>query len=364
MAEPHGLDRKSNAAGPRCSCTDAMMIRRAMTRTITALSLLILIAVPAAAQTAASERDVTFTNGDVQLQGTLMTPAGGGPHPAIVFLHGSGPATRAGARAYAEEFAKLGIASLFFDKRGSGKSGGSWMTASLSDLAADGLAAVAFVKGQPGIDPARIGFWGVSQAGWVATEAAAKSADVAFMVIVSGGGATPLESELFSYQQAFERAKLAEADRKDASAVLDQYFRYLATGEGRAALVARLEQAKSSAWYPHAKLDQILPSESNVANWRWVATWDPAPLIASIRIPVLLIFGDRDTSHPHTAAVRAWREGFARAGNRNATIVVFPGADHSIRVREGFTGTGRPPLADGYQDVMLGWLWRNVTRSK
>jgi pimeloyl-ACP methyl ester carboxylesterase len=329
------------------------------------MALILMLAVtaaPAAAQAVATERDVTFTSGGVELQGTLMIPPGAGPHPAVVFLHGSGPATRAGARAYAEEFAKLGLASLFFDKRGSGKSGGSWMTASLDDLAADALAALAHARAQKEIDRARVGFWGVSQAGWVATLAASKSADVAFMVLVSGGGASPLESERFSYDKAFERAALTEAERKDAESVLDQYFKYLETGANRDALVARLEQAKTARWYPLARLDQILPSEPNVANWRWVATWDPAPLAAKITIPVLLIFGDRDTSHPHDIAVRRWRDALAKAGNTRATIVVFPGADHSIRVREGFTGTGRPPLADGYQDVMLGWLWRVVVR--
>jgi hypothetical protein len=77
-------------------------------------------------------------------------------------------------------------------------------------------------------------------------------------------------------------------------------------------------------------------------------------------MPMLLIFGDQDTSHPHRIAIQKWRDGLRKAGNDKATIVVFPGADHGIRVREGFTGAGRPPLAQGYPEVMLGWLWRNV----
>jgi uncharacterized protein len=203
-------------------------------RATAGFALMVLCAGAATAQTPPSERDVTFANGAIELQGTLMLPAGTGPHPAIVFLHGSGPATRAGARSYALEFAKLGVASLFFDKRGSGKSGGSWTNASLDDLAADAIAAVQFVKAQPGIDATRIGFWGVSQAGWVATVAASRSRDVAFLMIISGGGASPLEPEMFSYTQAFERAGLSAEEKAEAFSVLDDYFRYLATGENRA----------------------------------------------------------------------------------------------------------------------------------
>jgi pimeloyl-ACP methyl ester carboxylesterase len=216
------------------------------------------------------------------------------------------------------------------------------------------------MKAQPAIDASRIGFWGVSQAGWVATLAASRSQDVAFMMIISGGGASPYESEMFSYSQAFERAGLSAPEKAEAFSVLADYFRYLTTGENRAPLVARVERARTSKWYPMAKLDQILPTEPNVANWRWVATWDPVPHMATIKIPMLLIFGDQDTSHPHAAAIQKWREGLHSAGNQKATIVVFPGADHGMRVRGGFTGTGRPPLAQGYPEVMLGWLWRNV----
>lgn len=102
------------------------------------------ISSPAIAQSSFTEQEVSFKNGSVELSGTYMTPEGEGKFPAIVFLHGSGPHQRAGFRPYAEEFAKLGIASLYFDKRGSGKSGGSWTTSSLNDIAGDVLTDVEF----------------------------------------------------------------------------------------------------------------------------------------------------------------------------------------------------------------------------
>jgi len=324
--------------------------------------MLALVGGPATGQTPPfTEREVNFRNGPVELRGTLILPAAQGRHPAVVFLHGSGPATREGARPYAEEFAKLGLASLFFDKRGSGASGGSWITSSLDDLARDALAAVQYLKAQDEVDPGRIGFWGVSQAGWVATLAASQSLDVSFMIVISGGGATPRESELFSYRQAFEQAGLSETERSEGLEILDLYFAYLATGEGRTKLEARLAEAREGRLSPLAEqLDRVLPSEENRPNWSWVAAWDPAPAMAKIKCPVLLMFGDRDTDHPTDVAVQKWREGLRKAGNDQATIMVFPGAGHGIRMREGYTGTGRPPFADGYKEAMLGWLWLHV----
>ena len=329
------------------------------------LLLAIACALAAAQAPQFAERDVTFRSGSVELRGTLLLPAMTGRHPAVVFLHGSGPATRAGARRYAEEFARIGVASLLFDKRGSGSSTGSWITSSLDDLAADALAAVNYLKTQEEVDAGRIGFWGVSQAGWVATLAASQSQDVAFMILISGGGASPRESELFSYRRAFEEAGMSESEKADAFGILDMYFGYLATGEGRPQLAARLEAAREGRLSPLAQqLSRILPSEENRATWSWVATWDPTPSMARIRGPVLLMFGDRDSNHPTDVAVQKWREGLQQAGNDQMTITIFPGAGHGIRMREGNSGTARPPFADGYEDVMLGWLWRHVVNGE
>ena len=49
----------------------------------------------AAGDTIAEE--VTFTNGDLTLSGTLTLPSAGAPHPAVLLIGGSGPQDRDGA---------------------------------------------------------------------------------------------------------------------------------------------------------------------------------------------------------------------------------------------------------------------------
>lgn len=321
----------------------------------------------------AGARDVTFQNGDVDLRGTVLLPSGSGPFPAIVFLHGSGPQVRGGFERFAKEFAALGIASLYYDKRGTGESKGAWWASSLDDLANDAVAAVSHLKTMKEIDPSRIGFWAVSQGGWVAPLAVSKAPGTAFLVIISGGGATPRESEMFAYRNHFKRMGLSSADTTKAFEVLDTYFGYLATGKDRDKVVAKLAEIRSGTLAPLAEqLDKILPSEKNRPNWSWVATYDPAAHIARLQCPVLLIFGDRDTEQPAETAAARWREALAKGGNDRATIVVFPGADHTIRVPNtgaasqgapmsaGHAGSARSPQAAGYTEVQLGWLWRHV----
>ena len=317
-----------------------------------------------AAQASHTAHEVSFSNDSVVLSGTFMIPSTEGSHPAVVFLHGSGPSTREGARPYAEEFASLGIASLFFDKRGCGKSGGSWITASLDDLSNDALAAMEFLKKQEGIDSARIGLWGVSQAGWVATVAAAKSRDVAFLILISGGGVSPYESELFSYKQEFEKAGLSESDDSTAYRILDIYFNYLRNGEGRKHLVAALDTIRTGNLKALAEqLSRITPSEANRHNWSWVGTYDPESDIAKITCPILLMFGDRDRQQPTDLAVKRWKEGLKKAGNNDVTIMLFPGAGHGIRMGD-HKDHIRAPFADGYKEAQLGWLWRHVVQGQ
>lgn len=236
--------------------------------------------------------------------------------------------------------------------------------ASLDDLASDALAAVEYARAEAMIDEGRIGFWGVSQAGWVAPLAASRSDHVSFMILNSGGGASPRESELFSWRGEFERAGLTVAETADANAVLDAYFGYLATGLDRAGVEARLDSVRQGRLGPLAEaLDGVMPSDENRGNWSWVATHDPMPYLEGIDVPVLLMFGDRDTDHPTELSVARWREGLSRAGNEDATIMIFPGAGHGIRLREGYVGQGSAPFAPGYLEVQIGWLLRNVVAS-
>ena len=64
------------------------------------------------------QENVQFRNGEAVLAGTLIRPNRAGPHPAIVFVHGSGNQTRTESfyRSRAYFFARHGIAARCFPK--------------------------------------------------------------------------------------------------------------------------------------------------------------------------------------------------------------------------------------------------------
>ena len=107
-------------------------------------------------------REQTFEvwSGDVRLEGTISIPVDRGPYPAALLLSGSGPLDRDSnmarqrldiAKALATGLATCGVASLRYDKRGVGMSGGDYLTASLSDETADAGCALEALRQRPEI---------------------------------------------------------------------------------------------------------------------------------------------------------------------------------------------------------------------
>src|SRR5437588_6171089 len=80
------------------------------------------------------EEEVTFSNGNVTLAGTLTLPLTKGPHPAVVLISGSDGGTR-WRGGLPQFFAQHGIAALSSDKRGYGPSNGTMIGATIYDLA-------------------------------------------------------------------------------------------------------------------------------------------------------------------------------------------------------------------------------------
>jgi len=319
-------------------------------------------AAPASPTGKSRELAVSFPNGDVTLSGTLLLPAGPGPFPGVVLIHGSGPQDRTWLEPTARRFADHGVAALVYDKRGTGSSAGSWLSSSLTDLAADGAAAVKLLAGRAEIDRGAVGVWAISQGGWVAPLVAADPA-VRFLIVVTGGGATPREVEWYGYEQALAKRNVQGEELRSARALVSAYFDYLATGEGLANIRKSVDGAKGSAWYPAVPVGRVLPGEATRPMWSWVATFDPAPSIEKLRIPVLLFFGGNDPFVP-PSAIDDWTIALARS-SASPTIRVYPEAGHGMTLgeHERAHDDARPPVyALGYFETMFAWL--DATRAQ
>ncbi|MEU2081531.1 alpha/beta fold hydrolase [Streptomyces albus] len=139
--------------------------------------------------------DMTVTADDgTPLAGSLTLPAGPGPHPAVLLLHGSGPLDRDGntaklrmnlAAPVAEALAVRGIATLRHDRRGSGATPGDWRTAGFTDNRRDAAAAVRALADRADIRADAIGVIGHSE-GALHAMALGSRTDVRAVVLLAG----------------------------------------------------------------------------------------------------------------------------------------------------------------------------------
>ncbi len=114
----------------------------------------------------------------------LTLPAGPGPHPAIVLVHGLGATHDMMLAQYEQHFAAAGIATLAFEYRNTGASDGQpRQHISTREQRHDVAAAMDHLKAQPGIDTGRIGLWGTSLGGMNVIRTAASRDDLAAAVV-------------------------------------------------------------------------------------------------------------------------------------------------------------------------------------
>lgn len=144
-------------------------------------------------QTIPTER-LDFFSGGTRCAAWLTLPAGPGPHPAVVLVHGLGAIRDMMLPGYEQHFATAGIATLAFDYRYTGASEGQpRQRISLNRQRDDVHAALAWLRTHPAIDASRLGLWGTSLGAMNVVRVAAQRADIAAAVvqcpIVHGPGA-------------------------------------------------------------------------------------------------------------------------------------------------------------------------------
>ena len=305
-----------------------------------------------------TREDIRFTNGAIQLAGTLTRPVAGGRVPAVVLVHGSGPEDRDYVLPWAHFLVRHGLAVLGYDKRGVGGSSGDWNSASFDDLAGDAVAAVQYLKTRPDIDAARIGLMGISQAGWIMPLAAVRSKDVAFLISMSGAGVPVADTTL---DQASNEMTASGMKPPTIAAILDlmrRQYHFARTGQGwdeyaagRAALAARIGRPPDS-----------FPAAPDHPHWhviRRLYFYDPRPTLRRLQTPTLAIWGELDNNILPAKNRAAWEEALKTGGHRDYTFTVLPKANHSLfeaKVGNNAEGPSLRRIVPDYFTIVGQWL--------
>lgn len=255
--------------------------------------------------------DVRFESRGRKLAGTLDVPAGNGPHPTLVWVHGSGPETRGGASSYYARLLEPRYAIFAYDKRGVGDSQGVCCPLDFDLLADDVVAAVDAVHQRDEVDHDAVGLMALSQGGWIAPLAANRSDAISFAVILSGSAVSLGEEAEYSQLTGDDACVPSPNSPKQISKLM------------------REEEPSG---------------------------FDPRPVLAQLEIPVLWLYGALDKSQPVEKDLTVLEP--LREDGKDFTIVVFPNANHQLQATETGScveGTGGD-LVDGVADAINRWL--------
>jgi pimeloyl-ACP methyl ester carboxylesterase len=292
-----------------------------------------------------TEEHVSYENPGLRitLSGTLTLPASKSPSPAVLLIAGSGPHERDEAvlghkpfLVLADYLTRQGIAVLRFDKRGCGKSTGNYNKATSQDFANDVLAGVEYLKSRKEVNANQIGLIGHSEGGTIAPMVAAKSKDVAFIVLMAGTGVNG--EELLHVQDALIKRSLGETEEtiEQNHKFQEQLFALLKKEPDPQIAAEQFHDiAKNHMAILQGNPGKVtlegLEAHANYINTEWFRyflLFDPSTVLKQVQIPVLALNGELDLQVNSKQNLPVISKSLEEGGNKDFTIVELPKLNH------------------------------------
>jgi pimeloyl-ACP methyl ester carboxylesterase len=287
-------------------------------------------------------QDVSFTSHGVSLAGRLVMPAGSDKVPVVVLVHGSEPDSALTGYSLQRMLPAMGIGAFVYDKRGTGKSGGTY-TQDFSLLADDVGAAVEQARRLAGPRLGRIGLQGGSEGGWV-EPIAANRGHLDFVIVCFGLAVDVIDEdqegiELQMREKGYPPDVIAKALEVGHAAEMLFVNDFKSGYEEFDAMKAKYAK---EPWYkdvvgdftglilPHP--DAELRGMAKQFDWHTPFYYDPMPTLRADKTPQLWILGGEDYEAPSAETSRRIKS-LAAAG-LPYTLALYPHAEHGMTLFE------------------------------
>jgi len=332
-----------------------------------------------------ASEEVTFRNekAGIALAGTLFIPEGPGPFPALVLVSGSGAQNRdeelMGHKPFlvlADYLARRGIASLRYDDRGVGGSGGGGPSDTSLDFADDAEAALETLAARPEIAQGKTGIAGHSEGGLIAPIVASRNAKAAFLVLLAGPGLRGQELLLKQGELIARASGASDEDIADAASINAVLYSIAAGSAEGPAAVAALKEAYLAWMSSNARMGEEEKAAARksvdeivaplASPWfRTFLSTDPALYLAKVGVPVLALNGSMDLQVPAAEDLAAIERAIGPRADQRNRYVELPGLNHLFQT----TATGLPEeygkltetISPAALDLIGDWisnLWR------
>ena len=286
-----------------------------------------------------AQEEVSFSNGDAVLKGTLVLPEGCTRNtPVLIMVTGSGLQNRDEVfyehrpfAVIADAFARAGIATLRYDDRGFGESTGDIINCTTEDLKNDALAGIGLLRER--FD--KVGVIGHSEGGTIALMLAAeKKAD--FIVSLAGMVVSGKETLLWQNRIALAAAGVPDETVNTYCKALQEIYEARLAGAplpapGKYDLPATLSQNLSA-----------VSMQIQTPHLKYFLALDVRPLLGDVTCPVLALNGTKDTQVEPESNLGALRNGLSY--NTKNSLEAIEGVNHLFQHCQ----TGSP---NEYRDI-------------
>jgi pimeloyl-ACP methyl ester carboxylesterase len=229
----------------------------------------------------------------------------------------------------ADHLTRKGIAVLRCDDRDFGKPANAMKSSLLRDFVSDVKAELAWVRARPEIDARRVGLLGGSLGGVIGPATAAEDTDVAFVVMLAGLGVPTIDA-VAEQRAMIARSEGASSDEiAQIRAIWPGVHRQIREAKDDAAAqsivkaaLARTPKARPPV-YPTVDIAAGMMGSAYARDLYW---YDPAPVFAKIKVPVLSIIGALDVQVSAAQNNAGLRKLLAK--HPDATIIDLPGVNH------------------------------------
>lgn len=331
---------------------------------------------------AGAGEDLIIYNNHVNIAGTLVIPEQVDQPELVILLSGSGAQNRdseiAGFKLFADiaEYLKMqGIASFRFDDRQIGESGGNFLDASLDTLAADVNSIIKFMQDSVSTQFGGITLLGHSQGGIIASEVAHLNPAVDQLVLMASPTVPMMQILRFQVQQSYEQIELPQDVIQEEISARENLMKAIVDGAGvddaterykniyRVVLNSLSEEQLQAIpgnkeTFVQRQANQLV-SFYSTSQMKSLLFYDPSEDLSELSIPVLVLFGGKDSQVPVKLDEPPVREALIEAGTE-FEIKVIENANHLFQEAE--TGDVREytslekEFIEGFLSTLSSWI--------
>ncbi|WP_138432147.1 alpha/beta hydrolase [Fodinibius saliphilus] len=327
-----------------------------------------------------NQKELIIKDNSTKIGGTLTWPKNSSPNAIVIMISGSGAQDRDETMnpisnfkpfaLLADSLTSGGLATFRYDDRGIGASTGSFSDATLDTLASDVETIIKYFHKKDTPSFSEIILLGHSQGGLVGEKVAVKNRSVNKLILMASAG-IPLQKILrHQVQRAFSRAfidsvlaakeinareQLMDATKNDTN-IDEAQKRYrtqfaaiqrsVGIDSSRASQIAQKQARQLTKVYRSPQLQSLL-------------YYDPVIDLKKLDIPVLILFGGKDTQVTVEMNKPPMKEAMESTGVPYQ-IEVFPNANHPFqKAKTGDLqeyGQLKHHFVDGFTSTIIEWI--------